>query len=193
MGFPVKLFVDKPIDDEFVCSICNDVLKDPVMVDSCKHSFCKSCITDWNAVSNDKNTCPLDGKPIGQLIASSMEFYVNQLELHCQFKKFGCNGIHTVGSIVNHEKSCSFNPQSYASCGARTRNDDKETHQTLEILKAEVHKLTNEVAELKEKYATLLEGKKVEQGPSQSGPSQGTWLILNNPVELLFLKEQLIH
>ncbi|XP_070711588.1 E3 ubiquitin-protein ligase TRIM21-like isoform X1 [Pempheris klunzingeri] len=44
-------------EDQFLCSICLDVLTDPVST-PCGHNFCKTCITEhWN--TNDRFLCPL--------------------------------------------------------------------------------------------------------------------------------------
>ncbi|XP_070712635.1 E3 ubiquitin-protein ligase TRIM39-like isoform X1 [Pempheris klunzingeri] len=44
-------------EDQFLCSLCLDVLTDPVTT-SCGHNFCKTCITEhWN--TNDRFLCPL--------------------------------------------------------------------------------------------------------------------------------------
>ncbi|XP_044198280.1 E3 ubiquitin-protein ligase TRIM39-like [Thunnus albacares] len=44
-------------EDQFLCSICLDVLTDPVTT-PCGHNFCKNCITEhWN--SNDQYLCPM--------------------------------------------------------------------------------------------------------------------------------------
>ncbi len=41
-----KMAEDKYSQDEFMCSVCLDLLKDPVTI-QCGHSYCKSCITDF--------------------------------------------------------------------------------------------------------------------------------------------------
>ncbi|XP_070683575.1 E3 ubiquitin-protein ligase TRIM39-like isoform X2 [Pempheris klunzingeri] len=47
-------------EDQFLCSICLDVLTDPVST-PCGHNFCKTCITEhWN--TNDRFLCPLCNK-----------------------------------------------------------------------------------------------------------------------------------
>ncbi|XP_070711541.1 E3 ubiquitin-protein ligase TRIM21-like [Pempheris klunzingeri] len=47
-------------EDQFLCSICLDVLTDPVST-SCGHNFCKTCITEhWN--TNDWFLCPMCNK-----------------------------------------------------------------------------------------------------------------------------------
>ncbi|XP_042283922.1 E3 ubiquitin-protein ligase TRIM39-like [Thunnus maccoyii] len=44
-------------EDQFLCSICQDVFTDPVTT-PCGHNFCKNCITEhWN--SNDQYLCPM--------------------------------------------------------------------------------------------------------------------------------------
>uniref|UniRef100_A0A8C9XHP2 Uncharacterized protein n=1 Tax=Sander lucioperca TaxID=283035 RepID=A0A8C9XHP2_SANLU len=50
-----KVFME--VDHQFLCSICLDVLTDPVDI-PCGHNFCKSCITEhWN--TNDQYLCPM--------------------------------------------------------------------------------------------------------------------------------------
>ena len=61
MGYNTELFEDRDaIDDHFICTICQDVLQDPVYFPSCEHTFCRSCITQ----SLERNaTCPMDRTP----------------------------------------------------------------------------------------------------------------------------------
>ncbi len=46
-------------EDEFLCPVCLDLLKDPVTI-QCGHSYCKSCITDcWNEEDEKRvYSCP---------------------------------------------------------------------------------------------------------------------------------------
>ncbi|XP_051747691.1 tripartite motif-containing protein 16-like [Ctenopharyngodon idella] len=44
--------------DEFMCSLCLDFVKDPVTI-HCGHSYCKSCITDcWDQEDQKRVYCP---------------------------------------------------------------------------------------------------------------------------------------
>ena len=44
MGIPTDIFVTPP-DTNLVCVICHDVFDDPVSLQSCGHTFCRSCIS----------------------------------------------------------------------------------------------------------------------------------------------------
>uniref|UniRef100_A0A8C1VFM7 RING-type domain-containing protein n=1 Tax=Cyprinus carpio TaxID=7962 RepID=A0A8C1VFM7_CYPCA len=41
--------------DEFLCPMCQDLLKDPVVI-PCGHSYCKSCITDFYSCPQCRQT-----------------------------------------------------------------------------------------------------------------------------------------
>ncbi|ORY50570.1 hypothetical protein BCR33DRAFT_713338 [Rhizoclosmatium globosum] len=46
------------ITDTLTCSICMELLQDPVRVDPCDHYFCRPCIKGW--LRKDRMTCPID-------------------------------------------------------------------------------------------------------------------------------------
>ena len=56
MGYNTDLFEDE-IDPDLICTICQDVLQDPVYFPKCEHTFCRKCITQSLRVNA---TCPMD-------------------------------------------------------------------------------------------------------------------------------------
>ncbi|XP_010783950.1 E3 ubiquitin-protein ligase TRIM21-like [Notothenia coriiceps] len=70
-------------EDQFLCSICLDVFRDPVST-PCGHNFCNTCIIDhWN--SNDKYQCPM----CKEAFATRPDLKVNTLlsEMVAQFRQ----------------------------------------------------------------------------------------------------------
>ncbi|XP_037622298.1 zinc-binding protein A33-like [Sebastes umbrosus] len=45
------------LEDDFCCSVCHDIFKDPVIL-SCSHSFCKVCLQSWWTEKHVQE-CPL--------------------------------------------------------------------------------------------------------------------------------------
>ncbi len=64
-GYEMKRFVDSSHTDitELTCSICRDVLRDPVVANCCLQTFCKECITIW---IKSNNSCPYDRKRLSE-------------------------------------------------------------------------------------------------------------------------------
>jgi hypothetical protein len=47
MGYDLLRFKNSDINEEFICSICHSVFKDPLVIDPCDHIFCSECIKTW--------------------------------------------------------------------------------------------------------------------------------------------------
>ncbi|XP_054162333.1 uncharacterized protein LOC128960282 [Oppia nitens] len=113
MGLDLNRLIDNTIDEELLCCICTDILTDPLMIDSCEHAFCKTCISDWFAINK---SCPKDRKSFSENmlvpIPRFMKNHLNDLKVKCTFgsKKSGCPLTVTYGQLSQHENGCQYNP-----------------------------------------------------------------------------------
>jgi hypothetical protein len=64
-GYELSRFVDLTQNDaeEYTCSICQDIFRNPVVTNCCLQTFCEQCINDWLETNN---TCPYDRKPLNR-------------------------------------------------------------------------------------------------------------------------------
>jgi hypothetical protein len=62
-GFELNRFVGLTSNEseEYTCSICQDILRDPIVTNCCLHTFCKECMYSWLKTNN---TCPFDRKKL---------------------------------------------------------------------------------------------------------------------------------
>lgn len=51
----IKTFIEKLLVDNFTCSICLEILKEPVGL-KCGHMYCSHCLLTW---LNNHKTCPM--------------------------------------------------------------------------------------------------------------------------------------
>ena len=61
MGIPVEQAINKDLIDHFICNKCSDLVVDVIILKTCEHLFCRSCIVDWIATqkqSKSKIVCP---------------------------------------------------------------------------------------------------------------------------------------
>ncbi len=64
-GYELSRFVDLSQSDaeEYTCSICKDIFRNPVVTNCCLQTFCEQCINDW---LEKNNTCPYDRKELNK-------------------------------------------------------------------------------------------------------------------------------
>jgi len=88
----IELF--EQFKEEFTCSICLGILKDPFMCSSCEVSFCKKCIDKW---SEKNSSCPLKCTPLTlKAISISQKRLLDKILIKC---KNGC-----IVSLLCYEK-----------------------------------------------------------------------------------------
>ena len=61
MGHDTAIFLSQPVDDNFICGICHDVLNRPTTVCADGHTFCEACLSSSTAqaVRDTEFRCPL--------------------------------------------------------------------------------------------------------------------------------------
>lgn len=108
MGYPVDVFLNLKQEDkiphEFICCVCHDVLKNPRMIASCQHQFCKECVAEW--MSTNHRTCPecrvnFNRRDLQPPQRSFMNL-MNRLQLPCSFE--GCGDILELGDFQQHQQ-----------------------------------------------------------------------------------------
>ncbi|XP_065556673.1 E3 ubiquitin-protein ligase NRDP1-like isoform X2 [Artemia franciscana] len=118
MGINIDRFIGD-VDSNFICSICNDVLEDPLQAPICEHAFCKICISQW---LDTNHSCPLDREQliIGDLrpVSRILRSLLARLTLTCNNLIHGCPAIVALEELKTHLLECSFNPKRLVSCNS---------------------------------------------------------------------------
>ena len=98
--------------EDLICSICFNVLKNPISCSDKKnsHSFCKECI---DAFLKENNKCPLCKIIFEYKINNNLQKELNKLSFKCQFKNEGCNEILFYSDYLNHIFNCKYNNIQY--------------------------------------------------------------------------------
>ena len=107
-GYEEERFVTA-VSQNFICSICFNVLRDPVLCRRNQHCFCRGCIT-----SHLKNSqrCPTCADPLSLETLTApqrmVKEYLNELKIRCVYHDRGCQEILQLQDIEQHENSCGF-------------------------------------------------------------------------------------
>jgi hypothetical protein len=102
---------EKAVDAHFHCSICFNVLKEPMMCRNNEHIFCRGCITEHLTVNS--HTCPECNEDLtvetlrkARLVSN----YLSELKIKCDYSNRGCQEFIRLEKLDSHVENCGFAP-----------------------------------------------------------------------------------
>ena len=125
-------FVEQLLKD-FDCPICFQLVWNPFLTACCGHHLCEACV---NSTKEKSNQCPFcNEQPISGIIDKKFQRQINELQVYCLHKKYGCLWVGELGQLSKHLKddeiygeckyvtlSCTF------SCGKQIFRCELEEH-----------------------------------------------------------------
>ena len=124
---------EKDVDENFHCSICYNVLKEPRMCRNNEHLFCLDCITEHLRVNSQ--TCPECNQHLSVDTlrrARVVNNCLSKLKINCDHASRGCPQSICLEELETHVATCGYVPVlcSNAECGMEINKQDKVLHET---------------------------------------------------------------
>ena len=151
------------VNQNFLCLICFNVLREPVLCPRNHHCFCRSCITKHLENFRRCPTCA-DELTVETLAEPQrmVKDILNELNIHCIYIDRGCQEILQLQHLDNHEATCGFTPAvcTNQGCGVTLNQRDLIHHQSelCEFRKLKCHscgETTRTLANMQEKIANM--------------------------------------
>ena len=124
------------VAETFSCTICSEVLNDPVQCQNNEHYFCRKCITQH---LENSEACPVctDQLTLETLRGPSriVAYVVSELKKpRCLHVSRGCTENIDVEDVLLHEQTCDYAPVvcSNEGCEKTVNKRDQESHETEE-------------------------------------------------------------
>ena len=99
------------VNRNFLCLICFNVLKDPVLCPKNHHCFCRGCITKY--LENSRR-CPTCANELTKETLTEpnkiVKDYLNESNIRCVYHDRGCQEIVQLQHLERHEDTCGFTP-----------------------------------------------------------------------------------
>jgi hypothetical protein len=124
----------KDIDENFHCSICYNVLKEPRMCRNNEHIFCLACIT--RNLNENSETCPECNEDLSvdtlRRAPRSVKNYLSELKIKCDFASRGCPEFIRLEALKTHVLNCGFSSVLCPNeeCGLEINKQDRVHHET---------------------------------------------------------------
>ncbi len=125
---------EKDVDENFHCSICYNVLKEPRMCRNNEHIFCLACISQNLKVNSQ--TCPECNEHLTvdtlRRAPRVLNNYLSKLKINCDHASRGCSEFTCLEDLKTHVANCGYAPVlcSHAECGMEINKQEKVHHET---------------------------------------------------------------
>ena len=124
---------ERDVDENFHCSICYNVLKEPRMCRNNEHMFCLACISQHLKVNSQ--TCPECNEHLSVDTLRRPRVVNNvlsKLKINCDHASRGCPEFTCLEDLKTHVANCGYAPVlcSNAECGMEINKQDKVRHET---------------------------------------------------------------
>ena len=156
---------EKAVDDHFHCSICYNVLKEPMMCRNNEHLFCRDCITEH--LNTNSHTCPECNEDLTFETlrrARVISNFLSGLKIKCDYSHRGCQEYLRLEELGSHVENCGFAPVkcSNEECEMIVNKREVIHHESTvcEYRKVKCHncvKIEQDVEEMKEKMEEVKE------------------------------------
>ena len=147
---------EKDVDENFHCSICYNVLKEPRTCRNNDHVFCLACITQHLTVNSQ--TCPECNEHLSVDTLRRLRVlnnYLSKLKINCDYASRGCPEFTCVEDLKTHVANCGYAPVlcSSENCGMEINKQERDHHETVvcEYRKVKCH----DCEQIQEDVATL--------------------------------------
>ena len=124
---------ERDVDENFHCSICYNVLKEPRTCRNNDHMFCLACISQHLKVNSQ--TCPECNEHLSVDTLRRPRVVNNvlsKLKINCDHASRGCPEFTCLEDLKTHVANCGYAPVlcSNAECGMKINKQDKVRHET---------------------------------------------------------------
>lgn len=102
------LLVSKQEIEDYICSVCLNLLHNPVLT-PCGHHFCKKCIDE--ILKNKEPSCPIDRENLtgySPFINKHLQRKINHIKIKCPQYKLNCNWKGEIDSLEKHFSQCDY-------------------------------------------------------------------------------------